>query len=127
MLAAVLESIHQPDQDIRNRLLIARLPAMPQILIKLLAHLQADDLGMPELAALVAKDAGMTGKILTVANSSAYHRNGRQPNLEQAMVALGTDRSAAACLSTLLHCCASSAPETAGRSRPPPPWSRRGR
>ena len=91
MLAAVLESIHQPDQDIRNRLLIARLPAMPQILIKLLAHLQADDLGMPELAALVAKDAGMTGKILTVANSSAYHRNGRQPNLEQAMVALGTD------------------------------------
>ena len=64
---------------------------MPQILIKLLAHLQADDLGMPELAALVAKDAGMTGKILTVANSSAYHRNGRQPSLEQAMVALGTD------------------------------------
>jgi HD-like signal output (HDOD) protein/signal transduction histidine kinase len=90
-LAAVLETIHQPDQDIRNRLLIARLPAMPQILIKLLAHLQADDLGMPELAALVAKDAGMTGKILTVANSSAYHRNGRQPSLEQAMVALGTD------------------------------------
>ena len=90
-LAAVLESIHQPDQDIRNRLLIARLPAMPQILIKLLAHLQADDLGMPELAALVAKDAGMTGKILTVASSSAYHRNSRQPNLEQAMVALGTD------------------------------------
>jgi HD-like signal output (HDOD) protein/signal transduction histidine kinase len=90
-VAAVLETIHQPDQDIRNRLLIARLPAMPQILIKLLAHLQADDLGMPELAALVAKDAGMTGKILSVANSSAYHRGGRQPNLEQAMVSLGTD------------------------------------
>jgi len=64
---------------------------MPQILIKLLAHLQADDLGMPELAALVGKDAGMTGKILSVAHSSAYHRNGRQPNLEQAMVSLGTD------------------------------------
>jgi len=64
---------------------------MPQILIKLLAHLQADDLGMPELAALVAQDAGMTGKILTVANSSAYHRSGRQVSLEQSMVALGTD------------------------------------
>ncbi len=90
-MAAVLETNYLPDQDIRNRLLIARLPAMPQILIKLLAHLQADDLGMPELAALVAKDAGMTGKILSVANSSAYHRGGRQPNLEQAMVSLGTD------------------------------------
>jgi hypothetical protein len=33
----------------------------------------------------------MTGKILTVANSSAYHRGGRQVSLEQSMVALGTD------------------------------------
>ena len=83
--------MHQPDQDIRNRLLIARLPAMPQILIKLLGHLQADDLGMPELAALIANDAGITGKLLTVASSSAYHRNGRGASLEQSLVALGTD------------------------------------
>ena len=64
---------------------------MPQILIKLLGHLQADDLGMPELAALIAKDAGMTAKLLAVANSSAYHRNGRTVNLEQSLVSLGTD------------------------------------
>ncbi|WP_317201326.1 HDOD domain-containing protein [Janthinobacterium sp.] len=64
---------------------------MPQILIKLIEHLQADDAGMPELAALIAKDAGMTSKILTVANSSAYHRNGRSASLEQSLVALGTD------------------------------------
>ena len=83
--------MHQPDQDIRNRLLIARLPAMPQILIKLLGHLQADDLGMPELAALIANDAGMTGKLLTAASTSAYHRHGRGANLEQSLVALGTD------------------------------------
>ena len=83
--------MHQPDQDIRNRLLIARLPAMPQILVKLIEHLQADDLGMPELAALIANDAGMTGKLLAVASSSAYHRGSRAVNLEQALVALGTD------------------------------------
>jgi HD-like signal output (HDOD) protein/signal transduction histidine kinase len=83
--------MHQPDQDIRNRLLIARLPAMPQILVKLLGHLQADDLGMPELATLIANDAGMTGKMLATASSSAYHRSGRGANLEQALVALGTD------------------------------------
>jgi len=64
---------------------------MPQILVKLLAHLQADDLGMQELAALIAKDAGMTGKLLTVANSSAYHRANRSANLEQSLVSLGTD------------------------------------
>jgi HD-like signal output (HDOD) protein/nitrogen-specific signal transduction histidine kinase len=83
--------MHQPDQDIRNRLLIARLPAMPQILVKLLGHLQADDLGMQELAALIAQDAGLTGKILGVANSSAYQRHNRSANLEQSLVALGTD------------------------------------
>jgi HD-like signal output (HDOD) protein/nitrogen-specific signal transduction histidine kinase len=79
------------DHDIRNRLLTARLPAMPQILIKLIEHLQADDLGMPELAALISKDAGMTAKILGVANSSAYHRANRVIGLEQSLVALGTD------------------------------------
>ncbi|MRW93354.1 HDOD domain-containing protein [Duganella sp. FT80W] len=64
---------------------------MPQILIKLIEHLQADDAGMPELAALIAKDAAMTSKILTVANSSAYHRNVRTVGLEQSLVSLGTD------------------------------------
>jgi HD-like signal output (HDOD) protein/signal transduction histidine kinase len=80
-----------PDQDIRNRLLIARLPAMPQILIKLIELLQADDAGMPDLAALIAKDAGMASKILAVANSSAYQRHNRTVGLEQALVSLGTD------------------------------------
>ncbi|KQV47700.1 HDOD domain-containing protein [Duganella sp. Root336D2] len=83
--------MQHPEQDIRNRLLIARLPAMPQILIKLIELLQADDAGMPELAALIAKDAGMASKILAVANSSAYQRHQRTVGLEQALVALGTD------------------------------------
>ncbi len=83
--------MQHPDQDIRNRLLIARLPAMPQILIKLIELLQADDAGMPELAALIAKDAGMASKILAVANSSAYQRHNRTVGLEQALVSLGTD------------------------------------
>jgi HD-like signal output (HDOD) protein/signal transduction histidine kinase len=88
----MFDTMHQQsDHDIRNRLLIARLPAMPQILIKLIEHLQADDAGMPELAALIAKDAAMTSKILTVANSSAYHRNQRAVGLEQSLVSLGTD------------------------------------
>lgn len=64
---------------------------MPQILIKLIEHLQADDAGMPELAALIAKDAAMTSKILAVANSSAFHRNARTVGLEQSLVSLGTD------------------------------------
>jgi putative nucleotidyltransferase with HDIG domain len=80
-----------PDQDIRNRLLVARLPAMPQILLKLLELCQSDETGMAELAKLIANDAGMTSKILNVANSAAYHRGGAKVGLLQALHVLGAD------------------------------------
>lgn len=79
------------DSDIRSRLLAVRLPAMPQILLKLLEHCQNDDAGMTDLAGLIAKDPGIASKILTVANSSAYHRSGLKVGLEQSLAAIGTD------------------------------------
>lgn len=78
-------------EDIRNRLLVARLPTMPQILIKLIDLCQSDDAGMPELAQLIANDAGMSSRVLRVANSAAYHRGGRQVGLAQALSVLGAD------------------------------------
>lgn len=81
----------QADLDIRNRLLVARLPAMPQILLKLIEQCQTEDVGMAALASLVSKDPGMASKILGVANSSAYHINGRKVGLEHSLMALGTD------------------------------------
>ncbi|MEI8169677.1 MAG: HDOD domain-containing protein [Rhodoferax sp.] len=81
----------QTELDIRNRLLVARLPAMPQILLKLIELCQADEAGMAELAKLIANDAGMTAKIMRVANSAAYHRNERKVSLVQALSVLGAD------------------------------------
>ncbi len=83
--------MQQTDQDIRNRLLVARLPAMPQILLKLIELCQTDEAGMAELAKLIANDAGMTAKVLNVANSAAYHRGGRKVGLVQALTTLGSD------------------------------------
>ena len=83
--------MHHADLDIRNRLLVARLPAMPQILLKLIEQCQSEEVGMAALAELIGKDPGMTGKILGVANSSAYHRSGRKVGLEHSLTALGTD------------------------------------
>lgn len=83
--------MHQADSDIRNRLLVARLPAMPQILLKLIEQCQSEEVGMAALAELIGKDPGMTGKILGVANSSAYHRGGRKVGLENSLMALGAD------------------------------------
>jgi HD-like signal output (HDOD) protein/signal transduction histidine kinase len=78
--------------DIRKRLEQAHLPTMPQILLKLIEQCQDEDAGMPELAALISQDAGMASTILAVANSPAYHRSGgRKANLDQALMAIGTD------------------------------------
>ncbi len=81
----------QADSSIRSRLAVARLPSMPQILLKLLEQCQAEDVGMGELADLIAKDPGIAAKVLTVANSSAYHRGGQRIGLEASLTALGSD------------------------------------
>jgi len=85
-----LVNLPQPE-DIRNRLLVARLPAMPQLLLQLIDLCQSDDAGMAELAKLIANDAGMTTRVLRVANSAAYQRSGRKIGLVQALTTLGSD------------------------------------
>jgi putative nucleotidyltransferase with HDIG domain len=79
------------DQDIRNRLLLVRLPAAPQILLKLLELCQTERAGMAELAKLLARDANMTARVLKVANSAAVQRAGQELDLAAALSALGTD------------------------------------
>ena len=79
------------EQDIRNRLLVARLPAMPQTLLKLLHLCQTDDAGMAELAELIGSDVSLMAKVLTIANSAAYHRGGPKVGLMQALSTLGAD------------------------------------
>ena len=80
-----------PPEDIRDRLLVARLPSPPQTLLKLLSLCQSDDVGMAELSGLIAHDPAMTAKVLSVAHSAAYHRADAQPlTLLQATSTLGT-------------------------------------
>lgn len=77
--------------DIRNRLLVARLPALPQILLKLMELCQSEDAGMTELARLIANDAAVTARMFAVANSAAYQRGARKMVLVQALSALGVE------------------------------------
>lgn len=72
-------------------MLVARLPVMPQILTKLLQLCQKDEAGIGELAKLIAHDAGMTVKILNIANGAAYNRGNRKVGLMQALNMLGVE------------------------------------
>lgn len=84
-------NIDKFSQPIRNRLLAARLPAMPQILSKLIALCQSNEAGIGELAKVIAHDAGMSTKVLTIANSSAYNSGSRKVSLMQAINMLGIE------------------------------------
>ena len=79
------------NDKIRSRLYSAHLPAMPQILLKLLEHCHNDDTGVGTLAELIAKDPGITSKIFAIANSSAYQRSGRKVGLKDALIVIGLD------------------------------------
>jgi len=83
--------MQKSDQSIRNRLLVARLPAMPQILVKLIELCQRDEAGMAQLAKLIAHDAGMTARILNVANGVAYSRSSLKLDLAQSLGSLGIE------------------------------------
>jgi putative nucleotidyltransferase with HDIG domain len=79
------------DKDIRSSLLAARLPVMPQILVKLLEHFQGGECSMTEVASLIAQDTAITSRILEAANNPAYHRGNHFIGLEQSLIALGGD------------------------------------
>ncbi len=79
------------DQDIRHRLLTARLPAMPHILIKLIDSCQDEDVGLDDLADLIAKDAAVTMRVMGAANTSSFLHFTHKPGLRQALLALGME------------------------------------
>lgn len=80
--------------DARPRLDAVRLPALPEVLLKLLALYRRDDASIDEFAALIAADPAMAGKVMAVANSAAYRTSaGAAPvrDLPRCLNLLGTE------------------------------------
>lgn len=75
--------------DIRGKLSLAHLPAMPQIMVRLLDLCHRDDLNLGDLATLISRDAGMVARIFAVSNSAIYQRRTRPVTLEQCLSMLG--------------------------------------
>lgn len=83
--------MHNFDSDIRSRLSAARLPAMPQVLLRLIAHCESDELDVSTLADLLANDVALTARVLRVAGSSAYRCSNYPLSLERAVSTIGVD------------------------------------
>lgn len=75
--------------DIQQRLPIARLPVVPQVLSRLYDACFANTVGSDEIAAIVSLDPGIAAQVINVASSSATNECERPSNLNQCVKLVG--------------------------------------
>ena len=78
--------------------LLARIPAFPPIVLRLLDLLGRQDVEIRELVALISSDPAFTAQILNVANSPLFGFRARIDNLQSALVLLGLQRVRSLCM-----------------------------
>lgn len=80
-----------------------RLPAMPQVLTKLLEALQDDVSDVSKLARLIEMDAALSARLLAAANSPAYRRSTQINSIRDGIMAMGWDMVKTLALSAAMH------------------------
>lgn len=80
-----MNSIDHADQSYD----LSRLPAAPHILVELLDLCQREDAGFDQFAEIISKDAGLTARILQVANSPAFRQWKEVTDLRRVLIVLG--------------------------------------
>jgi len=81
----------------------ARLPALPQTLVRLLEECSDNNVELPEVASIVARDATIAAKILNLANSAFLGTRARFLSIEQAVIYLGIDTVRNLAISVSVH------------------------
>jgi len=88
----------RPEDTLRQRLLTARLPALPQVLLRFLEMARREDVGLEDLAHLIAQDAAMTEKILSLSGRAGQLRQHGPVSLMHCLMQLGMNSVKAALL-----------------------------
>ncbi|MDD5364990.1 MAG: HDOD domain-containing protein [Gallionellaceae bacterium] len=79
------------DKDTQHRLLTTRLPALPQVLLRLLELCRQEDSGLDDIAKLIGQEPALSAKLLTLACSADRHGRQAPRSLLQALMQLGLD------------------------------------
>lgn len=75
--------------DIHKQLAMARLPSLPQALLRLLDLAEREDVGLTEIGNLIAQDPGLAARVLSTANSAYYSRGRRLDSIPQCLAVMG--------------------------------------
>jgi signal transduction histidine kinase/HD-like signal output (HDOD) protein len=66
-----------------------RLPTLPHVLIRLVEICGDDNISLQELSRVLATDAGLTSRVLHLANSSYYRNQEKISHIDQALLRMG--------------------------------------
>jgi HD-like signal output (HDOD) protein len=78
-------------------------PMLPQVALDVLQLSQRPDVGFEEVVALLGRDAVLAGRVLSIAQSSAYASRSPVTTLQQAAVRLGLEAMRGVVLEAALH------------------------
>lgn len=74
-----------------EELKVNKLPSLPHILVEMLAACQSSTANFQQISDIISRDAAVTARVISLANSSFYSRSGNVNSLERALLVLGTD------------------------------------
>jgi diguanylate cyclase (GGDEF)-like protein len=87
-------------EPLKNKLSLAsNFPTPPAIALQIVALAGDPEIDVGKVASTIAKDPGLTAKVLRVANSPLYSKRRKSENLRQALVALGLNAATTLALS----------------------------
>ncbi|MGD0501426.1 MAG: GGDEF domain-containing protein [Steroidobacteraceae bacterium] len=87
-------------EPLKNKLSLAsNFPTPPAIALQIVSLAGDPDIDVGKVAATLARDPGLTAKVLRVANSPLYSKRRKSENLRQALVALGLNAATTLALS----------------------------
>ncbi len=93
----------KPESNLHQRLLTARLPALPQVLLRFLELCRREDAELEDMARLIAQDPAMAAKVLALASSANRYRAQPPKDLLQCLILIGLDNTKTALVAESLH------------------------
>jgi len=74
-----------------EELKVNKLPSLPHILVEMLAACQSSTANFQQISDIISRDAAVTARVISLANSSFYSRSSKINSLERALLVLGTE------------------------------------
>ena len=93
----------KPEDNLYQRLLTARLPALPQVLLRFLELSRREDTSLDDIGRLIAQEPAMAAKVLTLAGSASHYQSRQPKDLLQCLLQLGLDSVKTALVAESVH------------------------